>query len=159
MAGNILVNDVRMDKPGVLVSVDAHIVNKGADLPFVSRGGYKIDHAINTLGLDVSGMTCLDAGASTGGFTDCLLQRGADRVYAVDVGYGQLDWKLRQDPRVIVIERTNIRYADKTLFPELFDLISIDVSFISLKIVIPALVPFLKSSGRILALIPDQTPV
>ncbi|MEZ4549668.1 MAG: SAM-dependent methyltransferase [Desulfobacterales bacterium] len=101
MAGNILVNDVRMDKPGVLVAVDAHIVNKGADLPFVSRGGYKIDHAINTLGLDVSGMTCLDAGASTGGFTDCLLQRGADRVYAVDVGYGQLDWKLRQDPRVI----------------------------------------------------------
>ena len=159
MAGNILVNDVRMDKPGVLVAVDAHIVNKGADLPFVSRGGYKIDHAINTLGLDVSGMTCLDAGASTGGFTDCLLQRGADRVYAVDVGYGQLDWKLRQDPRVIVIERTNIRYADKTLFPELFDLISIDVSFISLKIVIPAIVPFLKSSGRILALIKPQFEV
>ena len=159
MAGNILVNDIRMDKPGTMVAVNAHIVNKGEDLPFVSRGGYKIDHAINTLGVDVSGMTCLDVGASTGGFTDCLLQHGAARVYAIDVGYGQLDWKLRQDKRVVVIERTNIRYADKTLFPELFDLISIDVSFISLKIVIPAVVPFLKSSGRILALIKPQFEV
>jgi 23S rRNA (cytidine1920-2'-O)/16S rRNA (cytidine1409-2'-O)-methyltransferase len=159
MTGNILVNDEPVDKPGAMVPVDAQIVNKGEDLPFVSRGGYKIDHAIKTLALDISGMTCLDVGASTGGFTDCLLQHGAARVYAVDVGYGQLDWKLRQDSRVVVIERTNIRYADKSLFPELFDLITIDVSFISLKIVIPAVTPLLKSPGRILALIKPQFEV
>ena len=159
MTGNILVNNELADKPGAMVPVDAEIVNKGADLPLVSRGGYKIDHAIKTLSLDISGMTCLDVGASTGGFTDCLLQHGAARVYAVDVGYGQLDWKLRQDSRVVVIERTNIRYADKSLFPELFDLITIDVSFISLKIVIPAVTPLLKSPGRILALIKPQFEV
>ncbi len=159
MSGNILVNNFPMDKPGSMVPADAEITNKGSDLPFVSRGGYKIEEAISTLGIDVTGMTCLDVGASTGGFTDCLLQHGAGRVYAIDVGYGQLDWKLRKDPRVVVIERTNIRYAPPELFPEPFDLISIDVSFISLKIVIPAVKPFLKSNGKILALIKPQFEV
>ena len=159
MSGNILVNNFPMDKPGSMVPADAEIVNKGSDLPFVSRGGYKIEEAIGALDIDVTGMTCLDVGASTGGFTDCLLQHGAGRVYAIDVGYGQLDWKLRTDSRVVVIERTNIRYASPELFPEPFDLISIDVSFISLKIVIPAVKPFLKSNGKILALIKPQFEV
>ena len=159
MAGNILVDNQPVDKPGSMVSVDAEIVNKGPELPFVSRGGFKIEKAIHSLNLDVSGLLCLDVGASTGGFTDCLLQRGASRVYAIDVGYGQLDWKLRQDPRVVVIERTNIRYATEELLPEPFDLISIDVSFISLKIVIPAIKKFLKKDGKILALIKPQFEV
>ncbi|MDO9263845.1 MAG: TlyA family RNA methyltransferase, partial [Desulfosalsimonadaceae bacterium] len=102
---------------------------------------------------------CLDVGASTCGFTDCLLQRGAARVYALDVGYGQLDWRLRQDPRVVVIERSNIRYATQEMLPEPFDLITVDVSFISLKIVIPAVIPFLKHQGKILALIKPQFEV
>ncbi|MBC2715609.1 MAG: TlyA family RNA methyltransferase [Desulfobacteraceae bacterium] len=159
MAGSILVNNQPVDKPGSMVSVDAEIMNKGSDIPFVSRGGFKIEKAIESLNLDVTGMLCLDVGASTGGFTDCLLQHGASRVYAIDVGYGQLDWKLRQDPRVVVIERTNIRYATEELLPEPFDLISIDVSFISLKIVIPAVKKFLKNDGKILALIKPQFEV
>ncbi len=156
MTGNVLVNNTPVDKPGTLVPSDAEIVNKGGDLPFVSRGGYKIDHALEILGLDVSEMTCLDVGASTGGFTDCLLQRGAARVFAVDVGYGQIDWKLRQDPRVTVIERTNIRYAKSDLLPVAVDLVTIDVSFISLKIVVPPAARFLKKNGLILALIKPQ---
>jgi 23S rRNA (cytidine1920-2'-O)/16S rRNA (cytidine1409-2'-O)-methyltransferase len=159
MTGNILVNNQVIDKPGAMVVVDAEIVNKGSDLPFVSRGGFKIEKAIHELSIDVTGLLCLDVGASTGGFTDCLLQHGAIRVYAIDVGYGQLDWKLRQDPRVVVIERTNIRYATEELLPELFDLISIDVSFISLKIVIPAIKKFLKNDGKVLALIKPQFEV
>ena len=159
MTGNILVNNQVVDKPGSMVPFDAEITNKGADLPFVSRGGFKIEKAIQSLDLDVNGMLCLDVGASTGGFTDCLLQHGAARVYAIDVGYGQLDWKLRQDPRVVVIERTNIRYATEELLPEPFDLISIDVSFISLKIVIPAIKKFLKKDGKVLALIKPQFEV
>ncbi len=159
MSGNILVDDRIVDKPGTLVAENARIVNKEPDMPYVSRGGLKLAHALEATHLDVSGFTCLDAGASTGGFTDCLLQKGAARVWAVDVGYGQLDWKLRQDPRVTVIERTNIRYATPDLFPEPFDLVTIDVSFISLKIVVPAIIPFLKPDGRILALIKPQFEV
>ncbi|MDA3895812.1 MAG: TlyA family RNA methyltransferase [Desulfobacteraceae bacterium] len=159
MSGNILVNNQLVDKPGSMVLAGAEIVNKGPNLPFVSRGGFKIEKAIQSLDLDVSDMLCLDVGASTGGFTDCLLQHGASRVYAIDVGYGQLDWKLRQDPRVVVIERTNIRYATEEILPEPFDLISIDVSFISLKIVIPAIKKFLKKDGKILALIKPQFEV
>ncbi len=159
MAGNILVNDQPMDKPGAMVPPDASIVNKGSELPFVSRGGFKIEKAIQSLDLDVKGFVCLDVGASTGGFTDCLLQHGAHRVYAIDVGYGQLDWRLRQDPRVIVIERTNIRYVTEELLPEAFDLISIDVSFISLRLVIPVIKKFLKNDGKILALIKPQFEV
>lgn len=159
MAGHILVNDHPVDKPGAMVPEDSAIINKNGDLPFVSRGGFKIEKALDTLELDVTGFVCLDVGASTGGFTDCLLQRGAARVYAVDVGYGQLDWKLRQDPRVLAIERTNIRYISDDQLPEPFDLISIDVSFISLKIVVPSVQKFLKHSGKILALIKPQFEV
>lgn len=159
MAGAILVNDCPIDKPGALISEDAVITSRGDDLPFVSRGGLKLREALDTLKLDVSGFLCLDVGASTGGFTDCLLQHGAARVYAIDVGYGQLDWRLRQDPRVVVIERTNIRYVTLEILPEPFDLITVDASFISLKIVIPAVVPFLKPDGKILALIKPQFEV
>ena len=159
MAGCILVDDHPVDKPGTMVAETAIIVNRGTDLPFVSRGGLKLEQAISSLDLDVTGYVCLDVGASTGGFTDCLLQHGASRVYAIDVGYGQLDWKLRQDPRVIVIERTNIRYVTEELLPEPFDLISIDVSFISLKIVVPVVKKFLKQNGKMLALIKPQFEV
>lgn len=159
MAGNILVNDQPMDKPGTQVSENAIIVSRKPDMPYVSRGGLKLSHAIAELKLDVSGFVCLDAGASTGGFTDCLLQAGAAHVYAVDVGYGQLDWKLRQDKRVTVIERTNIRYVTREILPVSFDLITIDVSFISLKIVVPVVDQFLKPAGQILALIKPQFEV
>src|SRR6056297_3887595 len=159
MSGNILVNDQPMDKPGTQLAEDARIISRKPDMPYVSRGGLKLAHAITEIGLDVKGFMCLDVGASTGGFTDCLLQFGAAHVHAVDVGYGQLDWKLRQDDRVTVIERTNVRYATRAVLPEDFDLITIDVSFISLKIVIPAIEPFLKPDGQILALIKPQFEV
>jgi 23S rRNA (cytidine1920-2'-O)/16S rRNA (cytidine1409-2'-O)-methyltransferase len=159
MAGDILVNNLPVDKPGSLVDPSATIICKQPESPYVSRGGLKLEHALKTIGLDISGYTCLDVGASTGGFTDCLLKFGAKSVYAVDVGYGQLDWKLRQDSRVIVIERTNIRYISSELLPEPFDIITIDVSFISLKIVVPAVLPFLKKKGKILALIKPQFEV
>jgi 23S rRNA (cytidine1920-2'-O)/16S rRNA (cytidine1409-2'-O)-methyltransferase len=125
----------------------------------VSRGGLKLEGALNRFGLAVEGWVCMDVGASTGGFTDCLLQRGASRVYAVDVGYGQIAWRLRRDPRVTVIERTNIRYMPAERLPEPIDLITIDVSFISLKIVVPAVLRFLKPGGRILPLIKPQFEV
>ena len=156
MAGKILVDTQRMDKPGVQVDIDARVVLKGDDLPYVSRGGMKLDGALKALKLDVADLVCLDVGASTGGFTDCLLQHGARKVYAVDVGYGQLAWPLRQDPRVVVIERTNIRHMKPDALPESVDLITIDASFISLKIVVPAAIKFLKPSGKILALIKPQ---
>ncbi|MCP4117781.1 MAG: TlyA family RNA methyltransferase [Desulfobacteraceae bacterium] len=156
MAGRILVNDVPVDKAGTKVSIDADIVLKGEDIPFVSRGGLKLDHAVKGLGIDVTGLTCLDIGASTGGFTDCLLQHGAGKVYAVDVGYGQLAWSLRQDPRVVVIERTNIRHLEYDVVGESVDLVVADTSFISLKLVIPAAEKFMKKGTRILALIKPQ---
>ena len=156
MAGKVLVDTLRLDKPGVQVSADANICLKGEDSPYVSRGGLKLAGALEAMHLDVSGTVCMDVGASTGGFTDCLLQHGASRVYAVDVGYGQLAWKLRQDNRVIAIERTNIRHMSSDAIPEPVDLITIDVSFISLKIVVPAAMLFLKPSGTILALIKPQ---
>jgi 23S rRNA (cytidine1920-2'-O)/16S rRNA (cytidine1409-2'-O)-methyltransferase len=156
MAGKILVDTQRMEKPGVPVSVDSQIILKGEDLSFVSRGGLKLEGALKALNLEVRDLICLDVGASTGGFTDCLLQHGAARVYAVDVGYGQLAWKLRQDERVVVIERTNIRHMRPDLMTEPADLVTIDTSFISLKIVVPAVIKFVKPSGRILALIKPQ---
>ncbi len=159
MSGNILVNDQPMDKPGMQLAEDARIVSRKPDMPYVSRGGVKLAHAISEIGIDVRGMMCLDVGASTGGFTDCLLQSGAAHVYAVDVGYGQLDWRLRQDERVTVVERTNIRYVTSETLPTDFDLITIDVSFISLKIVIPVIDPFLKPDGHILALVKPQFEV
>jgi 23S rRNA (cytidine1920-2'-O)/16S rRNA (cytidine1409-2'-O)-methyltransferase len=159
MSGAVLVNNTPVDKPGALIDPSATLVCKQPESPYVSRGGLKLEHALKTLQLDINGNICLDVGASTGGFTDCLLKFGAKTVHAVDVGYGQLDWKLRQDPRVIVIERTNIRYIPSDLLPEPFDIITIDVSFISLKIVIPAVLPFLKKGGKVLALIKPQFEV
>jgi 23S rRNA (cytidine1920-2'-O)/16S rRNA (cytidine1409-2'-O)-methyltransferase len=159
MGGKVLVDRQRIDKPGVRVGDGAEIILKGEDIPYVSRGGLKLAGALDATGLAVDGWTCMDVGASTGGFTDCLLQRGAARVYAVDVGYGQLAWKLRQDPRVNVIERTNIRNLTREQVPVGIDLVTIDTSFISLKIVVPATLPFLEPDGTILALIKPQFEV
>lgn len=159
MGGKVLVDRQRVDKPGVRVDDGAEISLKGEDIPYVSRGGLKLAGALDATGLAVDGLTCMDVGASTGGFTDCLLQRGAAQVYAVDVGYGQLAWKLRQDPRVSVIERTNIRHLAREQVPAGIDLVTIDTSFISLKIVVPAALPFLKRDGTILALIKPQFEV
>jgi 23S rRNA (cytidine1920-2'-O)/16S rRNA (cytidine1409-2'-O)-methyltransferase len=159
MAGRVLVDDHPMYKPGMRISSVQHIVLREEDIPYVSRGGLKLEGALQALKLDVKGLVCLDVGASTGGFTDCLLQHGAHRVFAVDVGYGQLAWKLRQDPRIIVIERTNIRHMPAEALPCPVDLITIDVSFISLKIVVPSVMKFLKKEARILALIKPQFEV
>jgi 23S rRNA (cytidine1920-2'-O)/16S rRNA (cytidine1409-2'-O)-methyltransferase len=143
----------------MVISADDRIELKGGDIPYVSRGGLKLEGALNEFNLSIPGCTCLDVGASTGGFTDCLLQKGAARVYAVDVGYGQMAWKLRQDPRVVVIERTNIRHMPVDMIPEAIDIATIDVSFISLRIVVPATMAFLKTEGLILALIKPQFEV
>lgn len=159
MAGSVLVNNQPAAKAGAQVSERDLIEVKSGSNPYVSRGGLKLEGALKTLSLDVSDRICLDVGASTGGFTDCLLQNGAMRVYAVDVGYGQLAWKLRQDERVVVIERTNIRNMPGERVPETVDIATIDVSFISLKIVVPAVMAFLKPEGLILALIKPQFEV
>ena len=156
MAGKVFVDNQRADKPGAVFATDASIDIKDGDTAFVSRGGLKLQAALTAMKLSVAGLDCLDIGASTGGFTDCLLQNGARHVFAVDVGYGQLAWVLRQDPRVTCIERTNIRYMPAERIGQPVDLVTIDVSFISLKIVVPAVVPFLKPGGRILALIKPQ---
>jgi 23S rRNA (cytidine1920-2'-O)/16S rRNA (cytidine1409-2'-O)-methyltransferase len=156
MAGKVLVNDVPVDKPGTLIADDARVIVKKDDNPFVSRGGLKLEKALKEIPVSVKGLTCLDIGASTGGFTDCLLQYGAARVYAVDVGYGQLDWSLRQDKRVVVIERTNIRHMPCEAVNEPVDVVTADTSFISLKIVIPSAEKFMRPGTRILALIKPQ---
>ena len=159
MAGRVLINDQLVDKPGFFVSSDDKIEFKGDDIAYVSRGGLKLEAALQNLPLEVDGSVCIDVGASTGGFTDCLLQHGAERIYAVDVGYGQLAWKIRQDPRVVVIERTNIRHMSADMIPEPVDLVTIDVSFISLKIVVPSIMGLLKSDASVLALIKPQFEV
>ncbi|MGI6685081.1 MAG: TlyA family RNA methyltransferase [Bacillota bacterium] len=156
MAGIVIVNGERIDKAGTKVDIDADIKVIGNDLRYVSRGGLKLEKAIEEFGLGLRGLTVLDIGASTGGFTDCSLQHGAVKVYAVDVGYGQLDWKLRQDQRVIVLERTNARYLTSAHIPEQVDLITIDASFISLDKIIPVVKQFLREEGNILALIKPQ---
>ncbi len=156
LAKAVKVNEIFLDKAGTLVDADAQIQIKGEDNPHVSRGGLKLKGALEEFQLDVTNLVVLDVGASTGGFTDCLLQAGARKVYALDVGYGQLAWKLREDKRVVVIERTNIRYYDGSHLNELPDLATIDVSFISLKIVLPAVLKLLGNDGRILALIKPQ---
>ena len=155
MAGEVLVDEQVSDKPGRTVPADAALRVRNAP-PFVSRGGLKLAGALDDFGLDVTGLTVVDVGASTGGFTDCLLQRGAARVYAVDVGYGQLAWKLRQDPRVIPIERTNIRYLEALPDRVLADLAVIDASFISLSLVLPATLRLLTPDAQIVALIKPQ---
>ena len=143
LAAKVLVDGQRVTKAGHRVGAESSLQVVGEDHPFVSRGGLKLQHALEEFGLDVRGLAAMDVGASTGGFTDCLLQYGARRVYAVDVGYGQLAWKIRQDPRVVVLERQNIRYLAQARIPEPIQMATIDTSFISLKLVIPAILPFL----------------
>jgi 23S rRNA (cytidine1920-2'-O)/16S rRNA (cytidine1409-2'-O)-methyltransferase len=156
--GNVLVNGVIVDKAGTLVRTDAsvEILQK---IPYVSRGGLKLEHVIRSFNIEVKGKIAMDIGASTGGFTDCLLQHGAKKVYAVDVGYGQLDWRLRNDERVVLLEKTNIRYLERSAIPDKINIITIDVSFISLLKVIPKALEFLTASGEIIALIKPQFEV
>ena len=156
MSGIVFVNGQRVDKVGTAVSNDALIEIRGATLPYVSRGGLKLEKAMQTFPLTLTGKICADIGASTGGFTDCMLQNGAKKVYAVDVGYGQLDWKLRNDARVVCMERTNARYLTHEEIPEELDFASVDVSFISLKLIFPALYGLLREGGEIACLIKPQ---
>jgi 23S rRNA (cytidine1920-2'-O)/16S rRNA (cytidine1409-2'-O)-methyltransferase len=156
MSGLVFVNGQRADKPGMSVAPDAKVEIHGDALPFVSRGGYKLDKALKVFPVDPSGLICIDCGASTGGFTDVLLQHGAAKVYSVDVGYGQLAWKLRNDPRVVNYERTNLRYITSEQIPELLDLAVMDVSFISIKLVLPAVKQLLKENADIICLIKPQ---
>ncbi|MFN2218414.1 MAG: TlyA family RNA methyltransferase [Anaerolineae bacterium] len=153
MAGQVSVGDQVVDKPGTQVPAASEISVKGRS-PYASRGGFKLAAALDAFGLDVRGWTVADVGASTGGFVDCLLQRGACRAYAIDVGYGQLAWKLRQDPRVVVMERTNARYLEA--LPEPIDLVTVDVSFISLKLIVPVASGWLQNQGQIVTLIKPQ---
>lgn len=156
MAGLVVVNGQRIDKAGTMIDPASQIAIKGQHCPYVSRGGFKLEKAIREFGLNLENYQVLDVGASTGGFTDCALQNGARQVYALDVGYGQLAWSLRQDPRVVVIERANIRHMTEDELPRTFDLVTIDVSFISLNIVIPASRRFMKTGGEMMALIKPQ---
>lgn len=159
-SGQVLVNGRMMDKAGSQVDDGQEITIKGKTCPFVSRGGLKLAKALEHFQLDPDGLICADIGASTGGFTDCLLQNGAARVYAVDVGYGQLDWQLRQDPRVVVLERSNARYLSVDQIPEPLDLAVIDAAFISIKLLIPALIPlFGDKPVHIISLIKPQFEV
>ena len=153
LAGEVLVDGARIDKPGTAVSLESSIELK-ATLPYVGRGGFKLAGALASFGLAVTGATCADVGACTGGFTDVLLQQGALRVYAIDVGYGQLDWSLRQDARVVVLERTNARYLESLDEPVNF--VAIDVSFISLRLILPAVKQWLAPEANIVALIKPQ---
>ena len=156
MAGIVYVDGNKEDKAGTTFPVNAVIEIKGKTLPYVSRGGLKLEKAMQCFPLTPKGKVCMDIGASTGGFTDCMLQNGAAKVYAVDVGYGQLDWKLRSDPRVVCLERTNARYLDRQQIPDELDFASIDVSFISLKLIFPALYGLLRQGGEIACLIKPQ---
>jgi 23S rRNA (cytidine1920-2'-O)/16S rRNA (cytidine1409-2'-O)-methyltransferase len=159
LAGQVVVGDQRVDKPGALVPVEAELRLKGEVLPYVSRGGLKLKAALDHFQLEVKGAICADIGASTGGFTDCLLQHGAAKVHAIDVGYGQLHDKLRGDPRVRSRERVNARYLTDEDLPEPVDVVVIDVSFISLKLVLPAVLPKLRPGGTLIALVKPQFEV
>jgi 23S rRNA (cytidine1920-2'-O)/16S rRNA (cytidine1409-2'-O)-methyltransferase len=156
LAGKAVVNGHIVTKAGQRVAIDSEITLLGPDHPYVSRGGIKLEHALRSFLVDVTDLVAMDVGASTGGFTDCLLQHGARRVYAIDVGYGQLAWKLRQDPRVVVRERQNVRYLPLELIPEPIQLVTMDASFISLTLVIPAVLPFLAPHAGLVALIKPQ---
>jgi 23S rRNA (cytidine1920-2'-O)/16S rRNA (cytidine1409-2'-O)-methyltransferase len=156
MAGEIFVDGQRVDKCGEKVKENSDIVFKGEVLPYVSRGGLKLEKAIKNFNIDLEGKVCLDIGASTGGFTDCMLQHGAKKVFSIDVGYGQFAWKLRIDPRVVCMERTNVRYVTPDQTGELADFASIDVSFISLTKVIPTVLNLLNENGEVMALIKPQ---
>lgn len=159
LAGQVVVDDHRIDKAGVPVAVDADIRLKGEDIAYVSRGGLKLEKALDEFGIDVGNRIAVDVGASTGGFTDCLLQRGVARVYAVDVGYGQLAWKLREDERVVNMERCNVRYLSKEQLAEPPDLAVIDASFISLAKILAPTLELLTSEGEVVALIKPQFEV
>ena len=156
MSGQVYVAGQKADKPGISYEETVEIEVRGEVCPYVSRGGWKLEKALRYFGVDPTGYVCSDSGASTGGFTDCLLQQGAKKVFAIDVGYGQLDWKIRSDPRVVVMERTNIRYVTSEQLGEPLDLSVIDVSFISLRIVLPAIKQLLKADGQVLCLIKPQ---
>lgn len=156
MSGVVLVENHPVDKAGVLVNPDAAIIVRGNDNPYVSRGGLKLQGALSEFAISVEDYVAFDVGVSTGGFTDCLLQNGARKVYAVDVGYGQLAWKLRQDKRVILFERTNIRYFSGDGIVDNIDIVTVDVSFISLKLVLPVVVDLVHEGCMILALIKPQ---
>ena len=156
MSGMVYVDGQKADKPGISYEETVAIEVRGEMCPYVSRGGLKLEKALRDFGVKPLGYVCSDSGASTGGFTDCLLQQGAKKVFAIDVGYGQLDWKIRSDPRVVVMERTNIRYVTPEQLGEPLDLSVVDVSFISLKIVLPAIKALLKPNGQVLCLIKPQ---
>lgn len=159
MAGQVVVGDHAAEKAGQQVLLDVEIRIKGELLPYVSRGGLKLARGLEQFGVDPSGRVAIDVGASTGGFTDCLLQQGAARVYAVDVGYGQLAWKLREDPRVVVLEKTNIRHLQPEQLVPLPDLAVIDASFISLNLVLPPTLALLKRPAEVVALVKPQFEV
>ena len=156
MSGNVLVNGQREDKAGTMIDVKAEITVKGGQLKYVSRGGLKLEMAMSHVYLTLEGRVCRDVGASTGGFTDCMLQNGAVKVYSVDVGHGQLDWKLRNDPRVVCMEKTNIRYVTPEQIEEPAAFVSIDVSFISLTKVLPPVRELMTEDGEIVCLIKPQ---
>jgi 23S rRNA (cytidine1920-2'-O)/16S rRNA (cytidine1409-2'-O)-methyltransferase len=159
LAGEVLAGDRPIAKAGDLVDAGAELRLRSAPMPYVSRGGVKLAHALDTFAIDVAGLTALDVGASTGGFTDCLLQRGAARVYCVDVGHAQLAWKVASDPRVRVLDGVNIRLAPPDLLPEPADIVVIDVSFISLRLVLPALPPLARPGAPVVALVKPQFEV
>ena len=156
MAGKVYVNGQKADKAGELVTPEDNIEFRGEQLKYVSRGGLKLEKAMEIYGFNLEGKVCMDVGASTGGFTDCMLQSVASRVYSVDVGYGQLAWSLRQNDKVINLERTNIRYITKEQIPDIIDFVSIDVSFISLGLVIPVLPQFLADNAMMVCLVKPQ---
>lgn len=156
MSGLVFMGDQRMDKAGMAVDESAELRIRGQELTYVSRGGLKLEKAMKTFPIRLQGGVCGDIGASTGGFTDCMLQNGAEKVYAVDVGYGQLAWKLRSDPRVVCLERTNARYLTHEQVPDALDFASVDVSFISLRLILPALRGLLKPEGHVVCLVKPQ---
>ena len=156
MAGQVYVDNQKADKPGDTFSEDSHVEIRGKGLQYVSRGGLKLEKAMKEFGLTLTDKICMDVGASTGGFTDCMLQNGARKVYSVDVGYGQLAWSLRTDARVVNLERTNARYLTREQIPEEIDFFSVDVSFISLSLILPAVRPLLAEHGQAICLIKPQ---
>ena len=156
MAGVVFVNQQKVDKAGEMIKEDAVVEVRGHDIGYVSRGGLKLEKAMKCFPLTPDGKVCMDIGASTGGFTDCMLQNGARLVYAVDVGYNQLDWRLRTHPQVVCMERTNARYLTREQIPEPLDFFSVDVSFISLNLILPALRPLMKEKGQAVCLVKPQ---
>lgn len=156
MSGLVFVDGKRVDKCGAQIADTAVIEVRGKTLRYVSRGGLKLEKAMQCFPLTLQDAVAMDCGASTGGFTDCMLQNGAKKVYAVDVGYGQLDWKIRSDPRVVCLERTNARYLTREQIPDPLDFVSVDVSFISLGLILPALRPLMKESGQLVCLVKPQ---